>query len=69
MKGLLKKLSVFSSEEEKVKYLLNNYSCNKIALLLIHSLENESAESKVKKIRISKADFEKHFNIIQPRTK
>lgn len=53
------------SKEEKVSFLLEKYSCNEIASMLVEQLEKTPAVS-FSKIRISQEDFENHFRIIQP---
>ena len=65
---LPKQFNTFS-KEEKISYLLNKYSCNEIASILVDYLENTAEKTSSiskKKIRISKEDFEMHFHIISP---
>lgn len=52
------------SKEEKVNYLLEKYSCNEIASMLVEKLETPSVT--FSKLRISQEDFDLHFRIIKP---
>ena len=51
-------------KEHKISFLLEKYSCNEIASMLVEQLCK--TPSQVSKIRISQDDFEKHFHIIKP---
>lgn len=64
MKKITKKFYELS-HEEKINYLLNNYTCNEIATMLVDELEKSTGT--VLKVRISQEEFDNHFHIIKPR--